>query len=147
MSWATEYFGPEIITKNGRKPTSEVVLGKKVIGIYFSAHWCPPCRQFTPLLSEFYTSCKEEDESNIEIIFVSSDENQDSFDEYFQSMTFCAMPYTQNNENLSKKFSVRGIPTLVILKGQDGSLIDDKARATVSGSKGDVSKVMKQWVP
>ena len=58
MSWATEYFGPEIITKSGKKSTSEVVVGKKVIGIYFSAHWCPPCRQFTPLLSEFYSECK-----------------------------------------------------------------------------------------
>ena len=28
---------------------------KKVLVFYFSAHWCPPCRLFTPVLAEFYS--------------------------------------------------------------------------------------------
>ena len=31
---------------------------KKLIGFYFSAHWCPPCRLFTPVLAEFYNVSK-----------------------------------------------------------------------------------------
>ncbi len=27
---------------------------KELILIYFSAHWCPPCKRFTPILKEFY---------------------------------------------------------------------------------------------
>jgi thiol-disulfide isomerase/thioredoxin len=27
----------------------------KILAYYFSAHWCPPCRLFTPLLAEFYS--------------------------------------------------------------------------------------------
>ena len=26
---------------------------KKIYGLYFSAHWCPPCRKFTPQLVEY----------------------------------------------------------------------------------------------
>lgn len=28
--------------------------GKGIVLIYFSAHWCPPCRAFTPVLKDFY---------------------------------------------------------------------------------------------
>ena len=32
----------------------EALEGKKFVGFYFSAHWCPPCRGFTPVLKDFY---------------------------------------------------------------------------------------------
>merc|ERR1712013_942318 len=38
--------------------------------LYFSAHWCPPCKQFTPILRDFY---QEVEDQGVEIIFVSSD--------------------------------------------------------------------------
>ena len=34
---------------------TEVQSRSKVIGLYFSAHWCPPCRAFTPKLVRAYT--------------------------------------------------------------------------------------------
>ena len=37
-----------------KKPASEALAGKEFICIYFSAHWCPPCRGFTPVLKDFY---------------------------------------------------------------------------------------------
>jgi len=54
--------------------------------LYFSAHWCPPCRKFTPVLSEAYTKLKAE-RDDFELVFVSSDRDQEGFDEYFGEMT------------------------------------------------------------
>ena len=33
---------------------TEALAGKQLVCFYFSAHWCPPCRQFTPILKDFY---------------------------------------------------------------------------------------------
>merc|ERR550537_841046 len=52
--WAVDLFGQVIETKSGKKETAEVVKAKKFVLVYFSAHWCPPCRGFTPVLSEAY---------------------------------------------------------------------------------------------
>ena len=30
------------------------VKNSKVVCLYFSASWCPPCKAFTPMLEEFY---------------------------------------------------------------------------------------------
>ena len=58
-----------------------------LIGIYFSAHWCPPCRNFTPKLSNLYKQWKENGKK-IEIFFASSDKDQHSFEEYFRIKKF-----------------------------------------------------------
>jgi hypothetical protein len=33
----------------------EELAPKQIYGLYFSAHWCPPCRKFTPQLVAYYT--------------------------------------------------------------------------------------------
>ena len=40
----------------------------KLLAIYYSMHNCPPCREFTPLLSMIYEEVNE-DQKVMEIIF------------------------------------------------------------------------------
>ena len=146
MSWQVEYFGEELKTKDGLKPTSEILSGKKAIGIYFSAHWCPPCRGFTPVLAEFYEELKG-DAADIEIVFVSSDRDEASYDSYYGSMPWVSLPFSQQGKKgeLASKFGVSGIPKLVILNA-DGTLKDSDGRNTVVSSQGNVSKAYEGWI-
>lgn len=98
------------------KYLSSDTLKDKYLMLYFSAHWCPPCRAFTPKLSDAYTKLKAQ-RSDFELAFISSDRDESSFDEYFETMSFCALPFEHRDVKsaLSKMFSVSGIPTLVML--------------------------------
>ena len=49
-----------------RKGSANVTLAEskladmKYIGIYFGAHWAPPCRLFTTTLTEWYNSINKD---------------------------------------------------------------------------------------
>merc|ERR1711907_410413 len=84
-----DLLGETLVTKDGEKSTEEVLAGKKNILIYFSAHWCPPCRGYTPELSKAYEGSAKKDDTAV--VFVSSDRDQASFDEYYSEMSFFAV--------------------------------------------------------
>jgi len=122
-------LGDVLIGKGGEEfPTSS--LDGKYVALYFSAHWCPPCRGFTPALAKAYTSHLHG--KGLEIVFVSSDKGQQEFNEYFGEMPWKALPFSDRDRkaSLSKKFKVNGIPTLVILD-TDGSTITTDGRSNV----------------
>merc|ERR1711977_696340 len=86
-----ELLGPELLTKDGLKPTEEVLGGKDHVMLYFSAHWCPPCRGYTPQLSEAYSKSGKHDKTAI--VFVSSDQDEGGFNDYYNDMSFFALPF------------------------------------------------------
>jgi len=112
---------------------AEALKEKDCIGLYFSAHWCPPCRGFTPQLAELYKELTGSKGKNFEIVFVSSDKDDEQFKSYFNEMPWLALPFSDRDrkQSLSSKFKVGGIPTLVLLNA-DGTVITTKGRAVVS---------------
>jgi len=113
---------------------SDVVNGKKYVGLYFSASWCPPCRMFTPLLKQFYD--KYGAEKGLELVFVSSDKEEGSFKEYFSHMSWYALPFADRDRKnkLARRYKVEGIPSLVILDA-DGKTISPNARERLMGDQ------------
>ena len=102
----------------------------KYIGLYFSAHWCPPCRQFTPKLIEAYKQHLKA--KGLEVIFVSSDRSPQQFAEYYGEMPWLAIPPGDKRKAaLSARFEVEGIPSLVFIDGATGETINANGRTAV----------------
>ncbi len=115
--------------KSGEVTLSEV-KENDIVGIYFSAHWCPPCRGFTPELAKFYENVKGQGKK-FEIIFVSSDRDQDSFNEYYGTMPWIAVEFGNDSiPKIKSEYQIRGIPTLLIFN-KKGEMIDREGRKTV----------------
>jgi len=139
----TDLLGSKLLTtlQKSAEPTCDVLKGKDLVCLYFSASWCPPCKQFTPILSSFYTShCKP---SNIEIIYISSDSDLSSFENYYTKMPWCSLPFhTTTNDHAASRaikqklaniFHISGIPTLIVL--------DSKGNFVTDGGRNDVMRV------
>eukprot|EP01043_Picozoa_sp_COSAG02_P032340 COSAG02_NODE_2156_length_9643_cov_55.052761_9_plen_440_part_00 len=130
------------------------------VALYFSAHWCPPCKAFTPVLRDFY------DEVNanakvVEIIFISSDDDAAGQEAYMEEMhgEWLTIKYDSSlREELKQKYGCfagkeqdkwpdverkNGIPSLVVID-RDGNL----AGCGLGGVKAVTDKgpaALKEW--
>lgn len=124
-------FGERLLGAAGKElKTVEALRGASAIGLYFSASWCPPCRQFTPQLIESYT--KHLQPKGFQCVLVSSDHDEAAFSEYHSKMPWLALPYEDRSrkEALSAQFGVRTIPTLALVD-PEGKTITTEARDAV----------------
>merc|ERR1719502_1555400 len=125
-------------------PTAEALQGKVAVALYFSAHWCGPCRGFTPQFAKAYTAALQA--KGMEVVFVSSDRSQEDFEGYHKEQPWLALPYADRSKKnaISKKFKIRGIPSLVILDGATGETITTDGREKISS---DPSGTDFPWRP
>jgi len=81
----------------------------------------------------------------IEIIFASSDKDENSFKEYYGEMPWLAIPLgDERKSKLSETFQVSGIPWLAILD-KNGNLIQNEADSEVQSSGYDaIDKWLKK---
>ncbi|GMH56893.1 hypothetical protein TL16_g02243, partial [Triparma laevis f. inornata] len=111
----------------------------EVVGIYFSADWCGPCRQFTPDLVKFYEKVNSKKGSRgkkrFEIVWVSRCRDWESFGQYFTQMPWLALPFEDSlgplGETLSQKYNVKSIPSLVLVDVESGKTITKEARTEI----------------
>ena len=126
-----EHFKGSLTDAEGKAVSLDSLKGKAV-GIYFSAHWCGPCRAFTPELVKF----RDANPGAFEVVFVSSDKDDEAKAGYMKEagMKWPTVPLKGEVGNaLSEKYKVSGIPTLVILKS-NGDLLTRDGRALITSN-------------
>jgi nucleoredoxin len=134
-----ELFPDGVVDSAGKSVPLDQLKGK-VLGIYFSAHWCPPCRAFSPLLVSF----RDKNAKDFEVVFVSSDKTPKDQTAY---MTEVKMQWPTMKLNsapataLKKKYNVTGIPKLVIV-APNGETITENGRGEVTSS---ADKCLAEW--
>jgi nucleoredoxin len=92
----------------------------KVVGLYYSASYCPPCHKFTPLLAKVYEELKD---LGLEIILIPSDKTQEAYEDYYKTHPWLSLPYDNDQERIGNgsnvsnsirsEWNVKIIPTLI----------------------------------
>ena len=145
-----ELLGETLFTNvQGDKISTKMALkNKDLVGLYFSAKWCPPCRQFSPILKDFYKACAKE--GRLEIIYISSDQSLSEFQEYYGTMPWLSLPEgssptSQIKTTLSQKLQIRGIPTLVVLDAKTGKFVTNSGREDVMKAQKSPLVAVEKW--
>lgn len=97
--------------------------GVKFYGLYFSASWCGPCREFTPELIADYAAIKAV-HPEFEIVLVSWDRSEADQHAYLRddAMPWPALRFSERRLTEIARHAGSGIPCLVLVDGEGKEL-------------------------
>lgn len=83
--------------------------GLALVGLYFGCSVNAPCRQFNSSLADFYCHFKtsSEHKDKLEIVFISSDQDQKHWQDFLQEMQWPALPFKDRHKKVSIEGSTR----------------------------------------
>ena len=139
------------MNQNGRKVLlSDLANDHEVLGVYFSAHWCGPCRGFTPQLKATFEGWREKGKK-LNIVFVSLDRDQEQFNEYYQSMhsDWLCIPFPESDrrKKVSELNTSGGIPCLMFMDSKSGEIHTKGGRDVVRRDPEGESFPWKNYKP
>ena len=109
--------------KNGAVVQSASLNGK-MVGFYFTASWCGPCKVFTPPLIKF----RDHYQDQFEIVMVGSDRSPEDHAAYMKKYNM-PWPATEHGSFASRflyeRYGVASVPTLIIVRPDGSTLTTD----------------------
>ena len=120
---------PDILFNSEGDEVSLKELDDKIIGLYFSASWCGPCRKFSPRLIEFRNKFSDK----FEVILIGADGSDKAQLNYMKKYL---MPWpAMKNKSIEAKHAgkvvkVEFIPYLVIID-RDGDILTKEGKKDI----------------
>mmetsp|Transcript_3909 Transcript_3909/g.7197 ORF Transcript_3909/g.7197 Transcript_3909/m.7197 type:complete len:203 (+) Transcript_3909:147-755(+) len=113
-------------------------LKGKLVGLYFSAGWCGPCRQFTPILSKFHN----DNIDDFRVVFVSMDRSEQAMLEYIRGKGFLRVDYgSRARKDLISALSVSSLPTLIVVN-PEGEIVTSSGRFAINSNP---ERCIEEW--
>lgn len=138
--------GP-LLTSDLTRVTGDILEKTRLIGIYFSASWCPPCRQFTSVLAAAHRQIRSKFGSKAwEIVLVPRDNKEADWKDYFADMPWLSLPFGHHNVlRLLDFFAIERIPRLCVVDSH-GVVVCDDARGGMGFGYGLSPIAAYEWL-
>eukprot|EP00755_Sulcionema_specki_P001642 Sspe_Gene.117260::Locus_108092_Transcript_1_1_Confidence_1.000_Length_677::g.117260::m.117260/K17609/NXN; nucleoredoxin len=102
----------------------------KLLALYLSASWCPPCRQFSPKLHDIAKGHP----GDLAVVLISLDRCESDYEAYVKSLPcFYSVPYyTTARVDMVRLMQSTMLPTLFILDSHTGKIITRYGRLALT---------------
>lgn len=154
MSLLEKLLGSTLVSRRGETSTQEALAHKTVVGLYFTASTCHPCRAFTPVLATVhrnmtlnaYKSLPMKDQ--LDVVLLSMDRSPVAFHDALLQTPFLAVPFHRREvvQDLWKRYDVKKIPTLIFVDA-NGDVIEREGRRFVENNFVDLRKIWEHLTP
>ena len=149
---------PSNLLVNHKGEAQTIASTAKLVGIYFSCidYWCQECQDFTPVLADFYKLVNS-NEKVLEIVFASTDRDEKSFTENFETMPWIALDFKERDlkEEWAQNFKINrytyskhGCPTFIVFNAE-GDIVSKYGNLDVQRTQnvmGNIDDVLKKWL-
>uniref|UniRef100_A0A0N5B9A3 protein-disulfide reductase n=1 Tax=Strongyloides papillosus TaxID=174720 RepID=A0A0N5B9A3_STREA len=143
-----ELFADVEITKpDGEKVLGGELLKDKIVGLYFTASWCPPCQKFTPKLKKLHDQLVKLGKP-FTVVVITKDKEEELFEEYYEEKmsTFNYFEFgNPKHQELIEKYEAKTIPCLRIIKSDGTVAVNDGVTDVREKSDDNPQDLFDEW--
>lgn len=126
-------FLRKAISCQTRRNEGPTIIEYDLLGLYFSASWCPPCKALTPILRDGYGQIRvEHGDRALQVVLIPLDTQELAWEEYIKGMPWLTLNPSIHREAIVKLFlhyQVTEAPRLIITD-HHGQVVVENARGT-----------------
>ena len=120
-----EFFGGNLVCKGNVVKPSLFLKNYEYVMVYAAASWCPPCKRFSSIITEFLKSkpCKD---FNMAVVVIMMDEEKYDYEKYLKKVpelyTLSWEDSEDNADRISDQIGADSLPSGAFINVKTGKL-------------------------